>query len=151
MNAEGSVSGHAPPPSLHEACSNLVHHLRQLGYPHADSTTCARMLRAYFPHEPSFTDGSPDLAAGTAFLERFVAECRKRVAEAGRSPRMRRCYGAAVELAVSEAGARGDFSGHAPRLTELMTQLDADGHDTAQLRMELSRLVDEIGMRQFYD
>jgi hypothetical protein len=150
MNAEGSVSGHAPPPSLHEACSNLVHHLRKLGYPHADSTTCARMLRAYFPHEPSFADGSPDLAAGTAFLERFLAECRKRETETIQPQRARRCYGAAVEQAVSASDTRGDFGGHAPRLTELMTQLDADGHDTALLRLELSQLVDEIGMRQFY-
>jgi hypothetical protein len=45
---------------------------------------------------------------------------------------------------------RGDLSGLAPRLTELMMQLDADGHNTTQLRLELEKLIDEIGLRQFY-
>ena len=31
-----------------------------------------------------------------------------------------------------------------------MTQLDADGHNTTQLRLELEGLIDEIGMKQFY-
>ena len=136
--------------SLPEVCSALVRQLRQLGYPHADATTCERMLRAYFAHEPTLTEGSPDLAAGVAFLERFVDECRKRAAETGSTPRPRRCYGRAVEHALDEYAAVGDFAGRAPRLTELMTQLDADGHDTTLLRAELGSLVDELAVRQFY-
>jgi len=44
----------------------------------------------------------------------------------------------------------GELSGIAPRLTELMTQLDADGHNTTQLRLELESLIDELGMNHFY-
>ena len=45
---------------------------------------------------------------------------------------------------------QGYFKSRVPRLNELMTQLDADGHNTTQLRLELEGLVDEIGMKQFY-
>jgi len=31
-----------------------------------------------------------------------------------------------------------------------MTQLEADGHNTTQLRLELESLVDHVGMTQFY-
>ena len=31
-----------------------------------------------------------------------------------------------------------------------MLQLDADGHNTAHLRIELEALVNELGMKQFY-
>src|SRR5262245_15271125 len=102
MNA-ASTHGASRPASLREACGNLVRHLRNLGYPHADYTTCERMLRAFFPYQPSLVEGSPDLAAGTVFLERFMNECRQRAQETAISARTRRCYGQAVEQAVTEA------------------------------------------------
>jgi len=135
---------------LRELCSNLVRHLKSLGYPHADATTCERMIRAYFPYTPSLTDGSADLQEAAAFLERFMRECRQREQETTPTNRARRCYGHAVEQAVTEAESHGELSGIAPRLTELMTQLDADGHNTTQLRLELESLVDELGMNHFY-
>jgi len=150
MNAATSTLGGGPPLRLREVCSNLVRHLKSLGYPHADYTTCERMLRAFFPYKPKLIEGSSDLEAGTAFLERFMGECRQREQETGNLARARRCYGEAVEQAITEAEVRGDLSGLAPRLTELMMQLDADGHNTTQLRLELEKLIDEIGMRQFY-
>jgi hypothetical protein len=140
----------APSTSLRETCGNLVRHLRTLGYPHADYTTCERMLRAFFPYRPTLVEGSPDLAAATAFLERFMSECMRRKQETGDRLRIRRCYGQAVEEAVTGAESRGEQSHRAPRLTELMTQLDADGHNTMQLRLELESLIDELGMKQFY-
>ena len=79
-----------------------------------------------------------------------MSECRQREQETGIRARARRCYGQVVEQAMTEAEARGDLSGRAPRLTELMMQLDADGHNTTQLRLELEKLIDEIGLRQFY-
>lgn len=138
------------PLALREACHNLVHHLRTLGYPHADSTTCERMLRAFFPYAPILTEGSPDVQAGADFLERFVRECLQRQRETAAIPRPRRCYGQVVEQAVTAAESHGEQAHRAPRLTELMTQLDADGHNTTQLRLELEGLLDELGMRQFY-
>lgn len=138
----------SPPLALREACSNLARHLRTLGYPHADHTTCEGMLRAFFPYPPELYEGSPDLKAGVAFLERFVHECAQRRQDTG--TRGRRCYGQAVEEAVTVAESRGEQAHRAPRLTELMTQLDADGHNTTQLRLELEHLIDELGMRQFY-
>lgn len=140
----------AQPLALREACHNLVRHLRTLGYPHADSTTCARMLRAFFPYAPILTEGSPDVQAGANFLDRFVRECLQRQRETAADPRPRRCYGQAVEQAVTAAESHGELAHRAPRLTELMTQLDADGHNTTQLRLELEGLLDELGMRQFY-
>lgn len=142
--------GEVHAPSLQDACSNVVRQLRNLGYPHADHTTCQRLLRAYFPYEPKLTEGSAEVAEGTAFLERFMHECMQRAAETAAASRTRRCYGQVVEQAVTSGELRGDWSGRAPRLTELMTQLDADGHNTTQLRIELESLVDEIGMKQFY-
>lgn len=138
------------PPELKDACSNLVRQLRHLGYPHADHTTCARFLRAYFAYEPVLSEGSVDTVAAAAFLERLLAELPLRDHETTGAIRVRRCYGHAVEQAVTESRTRGEFTTRAPRLTELMTQLDADGHDTTQLRHELEGLVDEIGMKQFY-
>ena len=79
-----------------------------------------------------------------------MGECRQREQETRNLVRARRCYGEAVEQAITEAEVRGDLSGLAPRLTELMMQLDADGHNTTQLRLELEKLIDEIGLRQFY-
>ena len=137
-------------PELQDACSNLVRQLRALGYPHADSTTCARFLRAYFSHEPELTEGSVDTVAAAAFLERLLVEMTQREQEIKGPLRVRRCYGHAVEQAVTESQTRGEFTSRAPRLNELMTQLDADGHNTTQLRLELEGLVDEIGMKQFY-
>ena len=55
----GSVDLRQSPP-LRELCSNLVRHLKNLGYPYADSTTCERMIRAYFPYTPTLTEGSAD-------------------------------------------------------------------------------------------
>jgi hypothetical protein len=139
----------ATPVFMHELCSNLVHQLRILGYPHADHTTCERMLRAYFPYEPVLVEGSADAVAAEAFLSRFVDQCRQRAREAT-AMRNRRCYGQAIEEAMTEVASRGEWAGHAPRLTELMTQLDADGHNTTQLRIELEALVDEVAMGRFY-
>jgi hypothetical protein len=149
MNTATSSFDPLPAPGLRDACSNLVSHLRNLGYTHADHTTCERLLRAFFPYQPTLTEGSPDLAAGAAFLERFVNECRKRLLETN-APRARRCYGQAVEQAITEAETHGETTAIAPRLTELMTQLDADGHNTTQLRLELEALIDALGMKQFY-
>lgn len=151
----GLAIPHAPAlelraPELQDACSNLVRQLRNLGYPHADHTTCSRFLRAYFTHEPELTEGSVDTVAAAAFLERLLGEMSRREQEVSGPMRMRRCYGHAVEQAVTEAQARGEFTNRAPRLNELMTQLDADGHNTTQLRLELEGVLDEIGMKQFY-
>jgi hypothetical protein len=142
----------ASPLALREACHNVVRHLRTLGYPHADHTTCERMLRAFFPYEPILSEGSPDVQAGADFLERFLHEClqRQRETSGTASPRPRRCYGQAVEAAVTAAESHGEQAPRAPRLTELMTQLDADGHNTTQLRIELEGLIDELGMCRFY-
>ena len=96
------------------------------------------------------TEGSADLQEASAFLERFMLECRQREQETAPANRARRCYGHAIEQAVTEAESHGELSGIAPRLTELMTQLDADGHNTTQLRLELESLVDELGMNHFY-
>jgi hypothetical protein len=148
MNAAATLNA-SPPLALREACQKMVRHLRTLGYPHADHTTCERMLRAFFPYKPILTEGSPDVQAGADFLERFVNECSQRQLETC-SPRARRCYGQAVEEAVTAAESHGEQPHRAPRLTELMTQLDADGHNTTQLRLELEGLLDELGMRQFY-
>ncbi len=137
-------------PELKDACSNLVRQLRALGYPHADHTTCGRFLRAFFTHEPELTEGSVDTVAAAAFLERLLAEMSRREEELTAPLRTRRCYGHAVEQAVTESQTRGEFTSRAPRLNELMTQLDADGHNTTQLRLELEGLIDEIGIKQFY-
>jgi len=58
----------------------------------------------------------------------------------------RRCYGAAVEAAL--APIRHDPAAHpsAPRLQELLSQLDADGHDTTALRQELEELLEVLGL-----
>lgn len=149
MNAAATLDASSPLP-LREACRNLVRHLRTLGYPHADHTTCERMLRAFFPYQPILTEGSPDVQAGADFLERFVRECLQRQRETACGPRPRRCYGQAVEEAVTASESHGEQVARAPRLTELMTQLDADGHNTTQLRLELEGLLDELGMHQFY-
>ena len=149
MNAARSTLGVEPPLRLREACSKMVRHLRNLGYTHADYTTCERMLRAFFPYQPKLVEGSPDVEAGTAFLERFMGECRRREAETAKLAHARRCYGEAVEQAIIEAEVRGELSARAPRLTELMMQLDADGHNTTQLRLELEKLIDEIGLKEF--
>jgi hypothetical protein len=130
-------------------CSHVVRQLRSLGYPHADRTTCERMLRAFFPHEPVLEEGSPDAAAAEAFLARFLSQCQQRARDS-EGQRSRRCYGQAVEQAVTAHAARGEWAGYAPRLNELMTQLEADGHNTTQLRLELESLVDHVGMTQFY-
>jgi hypothetical protein len=115
------VSTCPSPSPLREACADIVRHLRRLGYPYADVTTCERMLRAFFPYAPTFTEDSPDTLAGTAFLERFANECRMRELETAQT-RPRRCYGQAVELAIAEAESRGDVVPRAPRLVELMTR-----------------------------
>ena len=57
----------------------------------------------------------------------------------------RRCYGAAVEAALVHSSKPNGPPG-APRLQELLTQLDADGHDTVALREELGHLLDAVGM-----
>lgn len=137
-------------PELQDPCSSLVRQLRTLGYPHADHTTCRRFLRAFFSYEPTLSEGSNDTVAAAAFLERLAVELMQREREVTERSRTRRCYGQAVEQAVTESQSRGEFTSRAPRLTELMTQLDADGHNTTQLRIELESLVDEIGMKQFY-
>lgn len=59
----------------------------------------------------------------------------------------RRCYGAAVEEALApyieqHANAIGPS---APRLRELLSQLDADGHETGALREELEWLLEALG------
>ena len=137
-------------PALRDACSSLVRQLRSLGYPHADHSTCQRMLRAYFPYEPELVDGTEDAIAAEGFLTRFLDECKRRYAETGGLVRARRCYGQAVEQAMTEVEFTREVRGRAPRLTELMTQLDADGHDTTHLRRELEGLIDQLGMHQFY-
>lgn len=137
-------------PELKDACSNLVRQLRSLGYPHADHTTCTRFLRAYFAYEPELVEGSHDTVEAAAFLERLLGEMARREQEVTGPMRLRRCYGHAVEQAVTESQTRGEFTTRAPRLVELMTQLDADGHNTTQLRLELEGVLDEIGMKQFY-
>ncbi len=55
--------------------------------------------------------------------------------------RMRRCYGAAVEAALVELFIDPSNPPSAPRLRELMSQLDADGHNTVALRQELEDLL----------
>jgi hypothetical protein len=65
-----------------------------------------------------------------------------------RSGGRRRCYGAAVEEALApsieqHANATGPS---APRLRELLSQLDADGHETGALREELEWLLEALGM-----
>ncbi len=62
----------------------------------------------------------------------------------------RRCYGAAVESALLGRPAREVRVGepHAPRLLELLSQLDADGHDTEKLRTELWGLLETVALRQ---
>lgn len=137
-------------PELQDACSNLVRQLRALGYPHADHTTCSRFLRAFFAYDPVLSEGSHDTVAAAAFLERLLVELTHREREVSGPLRTRRCYGQAVEQAVTRSQSHGEFTTRAPRLTELMTQLDADGHNTTQLRIELEGLIDEIGMKQFY-
>lgn len=137
-------------PELQDACSNLVRQLRALGYPHADHTTCSRFLRAFFAYDPVLSEGSHDTVAAAAFLERLHVELTLREREVAGPLRTRRCYGQAVEQAVTRSQSHGEFTTRAPRLTELMTQLDADGHNTTQLRIELEGLIDEIGMKQFY-
>lgn len=137
-------------PELQDACSNLVRQLRALGYPHADHTTCSRFLRAYFDYDPVLSEGSHDTVAAAGFLERLLQELVQREREVSTPARARRCYGQAVEQAVMRTQSHGEFTTRAPRLTELMTQLDADGHNTTQLRIELEGLIDEIGMKQFY-
>jgi hypothetical protein len=55
--------------------------------------------------------------------------------------RHRRCYGAAVEAALAETLLDPSGQRSAPRLRELMSQLDADGHNTVALRKELGDLL----------
>lgn len=55
--------------------------------------------------------------------------------------RHRRCYGAAVEAAVVDILINPSIPPTAPRLRELLSQLDADGHDIIALRIELDELV----------
>ena len=145
-----SVTSSLVAPSLREACGQLVRQLRSLGYPHADSTTCQRMLTAYFPYEPNLMEGSPDAEAAEGFLTRFLDQCRRREMEKKAPARPRRCYGEAVEQAITEIHVQGAPRSVAPRLTELMTQLDADGHDTTSLRIELEALIDTVSMKHFY-
>ena len=58
----------------------------------------------------------------------------------------RRCYGAAVEAALAPIRSDRTARPSAPRLQELMSQLDADGHNTAALREELSQLLDAVAI-----
>ena len=58
----------------------------------------------------------------------------------------RRCYGAAVEAALAQVTLYPAPPSTAPRLQELLSQLDADGHDTAALREELEQLLVAVGM-----
>lgn len=53
----------------------------------------------------------------------------------------RRCYGAAVEAALADVLKDPGERRSAPRLRELMSQLDADGHNTTALRRELAQLL----------
>ena len=64
--------------------------------------------------------------------------------------RRQQCYGSAVEVALAGLFLRDDpeIPPRAPRLHELLSQLDADGHDTAALRQELRRLLDAVGVGQ---
>lgn len=55
--------------------------------------------------------------------------------------RHRRCYGAAVEAAVADVLINPSNPPTAPRLHELLSQLDADGHNIVALRIELDELV----------
>ncbi len=71
-------------------------------------------------------------------------------AESGTIPSAlrRRCYGAAVEEALApftEQDANANRPS-APRLRELLSQLDADGHETGALREELEWLLETLGM-----
>ena len=58
----------------------------------------------------------------------------------------RRCYGAAVEAALAPIRYDPAARPSAPRLQELLSQLDADGHDTTALRQELEQLLDVVGL-----
>jgi len=62
--------------------------------------------------------------------------------------RRQQCYGSAVEVALAGVSLHGepDAPLGAPRLQELLSQLDADGHDTAALRKELGHLLDAVGV-----
>jgi len=60
----------------------------------------------------------------------------------------RRCYGAAVEAALDDVLFGQSNPSSAPRLRELLSQLDADGHDTAALRMELDALMASSGTHE---
>jgi hypothetical protein len=65
-----------------------------------------------------------------------------------RSVGRRRCYGAAVEEALAPCieQYRNATRPNAPRLRELLSQLDADGHETGALREELGWLLEALGM-----
>ena len=66
--------------------------------------------------------------------------------EAIPSNRRRRCYGAAVEAALAPVRSDPAACPSAPRLQELKSQLDADGHDTTAFRQELEQLLDVAGL-----
>ena len=58
----------------------------------------------------------------------------------------RRCYGAAVEAALASVRYDPGARPSAPRLQELLSQLDADGHDTTAFRQELEQILDVMGL-----
>lgn len=60
--------------------------------------------------------------------------------------RQRRCYGAAVEAALAPVHSDLATQLRAPRLKELLSQLDADGHDTDALRRELALILLYVGL-----
>ena len=75
-----------------------------------------------------------------------MSSSRSQDAEAIPSGGRRRCYGAAVEAALAHVKLHRAVPPTAPRLQELLSQLDADGHETAALRDELGQLLDAAGM-----
>ena len=75
-----------------------------------------------------------------------MSSLRSQEADTLPSGRRRRCYGAAVEAALAHVTLHQASPPTARRLQELLSQLDADGHDTAALRDELGQLLDAAGM-----
>jgi len=102
--------------------------------PHRRGATRARRsVRAEFVRSLS-TEGTKVSTFTSPKVEAIPSSCR------------RRCYGAAVEAALAPIRYDPAASPSAPRLQELLSQLDADGHDTTALRQELGQLLDVVGL-----
>lgn len=113
---------------------------------------------------PNALDGSPDARPPASQTHRYVRyrtdrgrsvsndsgrpflKSRRNNVQALPSSFRRRCYGASVEAALAPIRSDRTAPPSAPRLQELMSQLDADGHNTAALREELSQLLNAVAI-----